>query len=592
MNRKYFHIISISILSGIILAACATTPGADQTEQFSPSNAVEKTIYVGPVLVDCEGVAPQKCMLIRENPQDEYTLFYDQIEGFDYEEGFEYELVVREEMIENPPADASSIKWILVRVESKEPVPVSGTGEIENKNWVLSSYMSQEGELTEILPNTNISATFAEGQVNGIAGCNNYFGGYQLVGDNISFGPLASTEMFCMDPPGVMEQESAYLSALGESATYEVTDESLIIANASGDIILTYAVSEPLDLTDTNWQVIMYNNGKEAVVSVILGTELTAIFDDAGQLNGSAGCNNYTAAYELDGENISVGPAAVTRKFCNEPEGIMEQESAYLAALEKGHSYQIENDRLKLLDMNGLLMVEFQVVKSKTLTETVWHLDAFLTGLETVISTVAGSEITAIFGEDETITGSAGCNSYSGTYKVDGNEIEIELGPLTMMFCEDPEGVMDQESDYLEALQSVTQYKILGEQLVMMDDNGQEVLQYRASDLVGILWMWQEFLENNDTRTAPVNPADYTLEFQPDGIVNIKADCNVVGGTYTVDGSQINIETMMTTLAACPRDSLEDEYLRLLNDAVIYFREGDFLYLDIMMDVGTMRFSQ
>jgi heat shock protein HslJ len=205
---------------------------------------------------------------------------------------------------------------------------------------------------------------------------------------------------------------------------------------------------------------------------------------------------------------------------------------------------------------------------------------------------VAGSEITAIFGEDETITGSAGCNSYSGTYKVDGNEIEIELGPLTMMFCEDPEGVMDQESDYLEALQSVTQYKILGEQLVMMDDNGQEVLQYRASDLVGILWMWQEFLENNDTRTAPVNPADYTLEFQPDGIVNIKADCNVVGGTYTVDGSQINIETMMTTLAACPRDSLEDEYLRLLNDAVIYFREGDFLYLDIMMDVGTMRFSQ
>jgi heat shock protein HslJ len=126
----------------------------------------------------------------------------------------------------------------------------------------------------------------------------------------------------------------------------------------------------------------------------------------------------------------------------------------------------------------------------------------------------------------------------------------------------------------------------------MMDDNGQEVLQYRASDLVGILWMWQEFLENNDTRTAPVNPADYTLEFQPDGIVNIKADCNVVGGTYTVDGSQINIETMMTTLAACPRDSLEDEYLRLLNDAVIYFREGDFLYLDIMMDVGTMRFSQ
>ena len=126
MRGKYLHIITILTLAGIILAACATTPGAEQTQQPPPSDAVEKTIYVGPVLVDCEGVGPQKCMLVRNNPQDEYTLFYDQIEGFDYEEGYEYKLVVREEAIENPPADASSIKWTLVRVESKDPVPIAG----------------------------------------------------------------------------------------------------------------------------------------------------------------------------------------------------------------------------------------------------------------------------------------------------------------------------------------------------------------------------------------------------------------------------------------------------------------------------------
>ena len=44
-------------------------------------------------------------MLVKENPDEKYSLFYDQIEGFDYQEGFEYELVVQEEEVENPPAD-------------------------------------------------------------------------------------------------------------------------------------------------------------------------------------------------------------------------------------------------------------------------------------------------------------------------------------------------------------------------------------------------------------------------------------------------------------------------------------------------------
>ena len=592
MKANFYHVMTILILAGMVLAACATSPGSEGTEQPSPSGVEEKTIYVGPVLMDCVGVGPQKCMLIRENPQDEYTFFYDQIDGFDYEEGFEYKLVVKEETVENPPADASSIKWTLVRVESKEPVPVAGSGELEDKNWVLKSYLDQAGELIDVSSEINITAAFEDGQVKGVAGCNDYFGGYQIAGNEISISSLASTEMFCIDPPGVMDLESAYLSAMATAATFEVTDENLIIANASGDIILTYAVSQPLALTDTLWQVVMYNNGQEAVVSVILGTEITALFNDDGQLSGSAGCNNYSASYELNEGNINIGPVAVTRMFCSNPEGIMEQETAYLVALENVNSYQIEHDRLKLLNSDGSLLVEYQAVDAKSLTETLWHLNAFLIDGDTVVSTVAGSEITAVFGEDGDLSGSAGCNNYSGTYNVDGNQIEIELGPLTMMFCEEPEGIMDQEAAYLEALQSVTQFEIIGEQLVMSNNAGQEVLQFRASDLVGINWIWLEYLANNDTRTAPENPEEYTIEFFPDGRVSIKADCNMVNGTYTVNGSQIDIEAMMTTLAACPPGSLGDEFVRLLNDAVIYFREGDFLFLDIMMDVGTMRFTQ
>ena len=52
----------------------------------------------------------------------EYGLFYDQIEGFNYEEGYEYEIVVEVTKVENPPADASSLKYTLIEVVSKTPV--------------------------------------------------------------------------------------------------------------------------------------------------------------------------------------------------------------------------------------------------------------------------------------------------------------------------------------------------------------------------------------------------------------------------------------------------------------------------------------
>ena len=69
--------------------------------------------------VDCMGVGPQKCMMIKKGDDSNWLLFYGRIEGFDYEPGYEYVLDVKEERIENPPADGSSIKYILVKQISK-----------------------------------------------------------------------------------------------------------------------------------------------------------------------------------------------------------------------------------------------------------------------------------------------------------------------------------------------------------------------------------------------------------------------------------------------------------------------------------------
>ena len=79
---------------------------------------------------------------------------------------------------------------------------------------------------------------------------------------------------------------------LQNAATYNVSGNLLRMMDANGTIILTYSVVQPLPLSGTNWRMLYYNNGRDALVSALAGTEVTAHFNVDGNLTGSAGCNN------------------------------------------------------------------------------------------------------------------------------------------------------------------------------------------------------------------------------------------------------------------------------------------------------------
>jgi heat shock protein HslJ len=82
----------------------------------------EKTVFVGAEQVDCVGVGPQKCLLVKEDANAEWGFYYDEIAGFTWEPGFEYEIRVRVDQVQNPPADGSSIMWTLIEVVAKTAV--------------------------------------------------------------------------------------------------------------------------------------------------------------------------------------------------------------------------------------------------------------------------------------------------------------------------------------------------------------------------------------------------------------------------------------------------------------------------------------
>ncbi len=113
-----------------------------------------------------------------------------------------------------------------------------------------------------------------------------------------------------------------------------------------------------------------------------------------------------------------------------------------------------------------------------------------------------------------------------------------------------------------------------------------------GSNLLGKTWLWQK-TEFNGGKDIPVlQPDAYTLQFQSDGKVNIKADCNSGGGSYTITNNvdlTIHIDTL--TRAICPPESLSDEYINELNDTGSYTieRNGE-LVLALKSGAG-MRFK-
>lgn len=84
----------------------------------------------------------------------------------------------------------------------------------------------------------SITASFSEDQISGSAGCNSYFGSYQVQGDQITFDQMGSTLMFCADPEGVMDQEQNFLASLSETHTFELENGQLKIFLSDGGALI------------------------------------------------------------------------------------------------------------------------------------------------------------------------------------------------------------------------------------------------------------------------------------------------------------------------------------------------------------------
>ncbi len=88
------------------------------------------------------------------------------------------------------------------------------------------------------LEGTEITLVIEDGRISGSAGCNRYFVEYEVKGNELSTGMIASTEMACEGER--MTQEMEYLSALSSVSGFEVGEDTLRVFYDDGQEVLNF----------------------------------------------------------------------------------------------------------------------------------------------------------------------------------------------------------------------------------------------------------------------------------------------------------------------------------------------------------------
>jgi heat shock protein HslJ len=89
-----------------------------------------------------------------------------------------------------------------------------------------------------------------------------------------------------------------------------------------------------------------------------------------------------------------------------------------------------------------------------------------------------------------------------------------------------------------------------------------------SNTITNIVWQWTSVSNQTTKETTTVaKPQNYTITFRDDGTVTGQADCNTFSGNYTQNGGFF-ITVTPDVMAACGGDSLDQQYLVLLEDIV------------------------
>lgn len=500
-------------------------------------------------------------------------------------------------------------------------VPAPDTGdmvipELVGTVWEWTRFTTPV-DTTEIADPTRYTIQFEDdGSAFIKADCNNVVATYTTDDTGaITIVPGPSTLAMCPED----SQDTLFVASLAAAARYfsYETDPNLFIDLTADSGTMTFRrgeaaapqapeEAETTGLTGTTWEwvTVIDPAGQTAIADP---SRYTITFAEDGSAAVLADCNNVTATYIVDGASISIELGATTLMACPEDT----QDQLFVNSLGRAGTYAIQDNELFLTmvgDSGTVILREAgsaaeapaEEQGGPTLTGTTWQWQTLQTPVEQIVA-ADPARYTITFNDDGTAVVLADCNTATATYTLgEGNTITITLGAMTLVACPP-----DSQADvYLAGLGNAAIYSFDGDTLLLDMTADAGTLSFlpaptaeapaeapAVTTLTGATWQWT-FVGGPATTLYVTDPSRYLVTFNQDGSVNIKADCNNVLGTYTADESgAIAITLGPSTLAACPEDSQDTEFLTGLANATAYVVEQGMLALQISPDGTAMQFD-
>lgn len=190
---------------------------------LTTSCSTNKIIYVAGTVDNCKDSDSQKCLRVKENKEDDWTLLSNSIEGFEHKEGVTQKIEVTIQKVKNPATNKSAFTYKFVKLIYEE----KDVFEAPNR-LVLNKDQAEKWQVNTIVGIDSLAKQptliFKDGQTSGNAGCNNYSAAFTLNGNEITFGLVMATKMHCTNMP----IEKAYFGCLSKTKTYKLLDNKLI----------------------------------------------------------------------------------------------------------------------------------------------------------------------------------------------------------------------------------------------------------------------------------------------------------------------------------------------------------------------------
>ena len=502
--------------------------------------------------------------------------------------------------------------------------------QLSGKVWQWTKTIYNDGKTIEV-PNPasyTIEFFLADGKVTAKADCNNVLGSFTADASNLTITLGPSTMAAC--PPGSLDSE--YVRQLGEVAQYLIQGDSLVLnfKMDSGGMTFTTAAAQPSqpvavpgqDLGGQQWQWVKTNLNDGQTFNPSNPADYTIEFSMAdGKVTIKADCNNAVGEFMTDGQNLQIMIGGVTRAMCSS--GSLSEE--FLKELSEVGSYQVQGNNLTLTTSSGAMTLTAgqpaaqppsQPAAAAGLEGPTWQWINTAYGNGSTVAAPDPAKYTLRFDQAaKRFIFVADCNNGSGSYTVDGQNLAMHVEGMTRAYCPSP------SEEYIKMLDQAASYTIDGNTLsialkvdggIMTFTTGATQPAAGASSgtattpaatpaasagsnlqrLTSGVWKWEQSADSSgQTWTAP-NPASYTIQFNPDGTLGMKVDCNTGGGSYQADETNLAIQLGPTTLMACPPPTLDNEFRQQLSQVASYFFDGNNLVLLWKMDSGSMKFAQ